>query len=34
MPLSSPRRKPIEHYEISRYGSLIAWAKDLGCSDG
>jgi ferritin-like metal-binding protein YciE len=23
----------IEHYEITRYRSLIAWAKDLGCSD-
>ena len=23
----------IEHYGITRYGSLIAWAKDLGRSD-
>lgn len=23
----------VEHYEISRYGSLIAWAKELGRSD-
>jgi ferritin-like metal-binding protein YciE len=23
----------IEHYEITRYGSLIAWAKRLGRSD-
>ena len=23
----------VEHYEISRYGSLIAWAKQLGRSD-
>jgi hypothetical protein len=22
-----------EHYEINRYGSLIAWAKELGRSD-
>ena len=23
----------VEHYEISRYGSLIAWAKELGRED-
>ncbi len=23
----------VEHYEISRYGTLIAWAKQLGLSD-
>ncbi|MGZ8309629.1 MAG: YciE/YciF ferroxidase family protein, partial [Rhodoplanes sp.] len=23
----------VEHYEITRYGSLIAWAKELGRSD-
>ena len=23
----------IEHYEITRYGTLIAWAKQLGRSD-
>ncbi len=23
----------VEHYEITRYGSLIAWAKELGHSD-
>ena len=23
----------VEHYEISRYGTLIAWAKELGRSD-
>ena len=23
----------VEHYEISRYGSLVAWAKELGRSD-
>ena len=23
----------VEHYEISRYGSLIAWAKELGHTD-
>jgi ferritin-like metal-binding protein YciE len=23
----------IEHYEITRYGSLIAWAKQLGRAD-
>jgi ferritin-like metal-binding protein YciE len=23
----------VEHYEITRYGSLIAWAKALGRSD-
>ena len=23
----------MEHYEITRYGSLIAWAKELGRSD-
>ena len=23
----------VEHYEISRYGSLIAWAKELGRDD-
>ena len=24
------RRQAVEHYEITRYGSLIAWAKRLG----
>jgi len=23
----------VEHYEIARYGSLIAWAKQLGRND-
>ena len=23
----------VEHYEISRYGSLVAWAKELGRPD-
>ena len=23
----------VEHYEITRYGSLIAWAKELGRAD-
>jgi ferritin-like metal-binding protein YciE len=23
----------VEHYEITRYGSLIAWAKRLGRTD-
>ncbi|KQZ95902.1 hypothetical protein ASD64_18375 [Mesorhizobium sp. Root157] len=23
----------VEHYEIARYGTLIAWAKELGMSD-
>jgi ferritin-like metal-binding protein YciE len=23
----------VEHYEMSRYGTLIAWAKELGLSD-
>ena len=23
----------VEHYEISRYGSLVAWAKELGRAD-
>ena len=23
----------MEHYEITRYGTLIAWAKQLGCQD-
>jgi ferritin-like metal-binding protein YciE len=23
----------VEHYEISRYGTLIAWAKELGRND-
>jgi ferritin-like metal-binding protein YciE len=23
----------VEHYEIARYGSLIAWAKQLGRAD-
>jgi ferritin-like metal-binding protein YciE len=23
----------VEHYEISRYGALISWAKQLGRSD-
>jgi ferritin-like metal-binding protein YciE len=23
----------VEHYEISRYGTLVAWAKQLGKSD-
>lgn len=23
----------VEHYEITRYGSLVAWAKELGRSD-
>jgi ferritin-like metal-binding protein YciE len=24
----------VEHYEITRYGSLIAWAKELGRNEG
>jgi ferritin-like metal-binding protein YciE len=23
----------VEHYEIARYGTLIAWAKQIGLSD-
>ena len=23
----------VEHYEITRYGTLIAWAKELGRND-
>jgi ferritin-like metal-binding protein YciE len=23
----------VEHYEITRYGTLLAWAKQLGLSD-
>jgi ferritin-like metal-binding protein YciE len=23
----------VEHYEISRYGTLIAWAEELGLED-
>ena len=23
----------VEHYEISRYGTLVAWAKQLGRND-
>jgi len=23
----------VEHYEITRYGTLIAWAKQLGMND-
>lgn len=23
----------VEHYEITRYGTLVAWAKELGRSD-
>jgi ferritin-like metal-binding protein YciE len=23
----------VEHYEISRYGTLIAWAEELGLSE-
>jgi ferritin-like metal-binding protein YciE len=23
----------VEHYEIARYGSLVAWAKELGRND-
>ncbi|MBA3447615.1 MAG: DUF892 family protein, partial [Pseudaminobacter sp.] len=23
----------VEHYEITRYGTLVAWAKQLGRSD-
>ena len=23
----------VEHYEISRYGTLIAWAEELGLDD-
>jgi ferritin-like metal-binding protein YciE len=23
----------VEHYEIARYGTLIAWAKELGRTD-
>ena len=26
-------RKPSEHYEISRYGAMKAWAKQLGMKD-
>jgi ferritin-like metal-binding protein YciE len=25
--------QPVEHYEITRYGTLIAWAKQLGRAD-
>lgn len=25
--------QPVEHYEIARYGALIAWAKQLGMDD-
>ena len=36
-PCSTPRwqrpRRPSEHYEIARYGTLIAWAKQLGRND-
>jgi ferritin-like metal-binding protein YciE len=24
----------VEHYEISRYGTLITWAKELGLNQG
>jgi hypothetical protein len=27
------RSQAVEHYEITRYGSLIAWAKQLDRSD-
>lgn len=33
MPASSPRPRPVEHYEIARYGTLKAWAKQLGLKD-
>jgi hypothetical protein len=27
------RAQAVEHYEISRYGTLIAWADQLGMRD-
>jgi ferritin-like metal-binding protein YciE len=27
------RRQSLEHSEIARYGTLVAWAKQLGRSD-
>lgn len=26
----SPRAQAVEHYEITRYGTLIAWSQELG----
>ena len=28
-----PRAQAVEHYEISRYGTLIAWANELGLTE-
>ena len=33
MPPSLLPAQAVEHYEITRYGSLIAWAKRLGRGD-
>jgi ferritin-like metal-binding protein YciE len=36
-PPANPERfipiQAVEHYEISRYGTLIAWAEELGLED-
>jgi len=32
MPASPPRRR-VEHYEMSRYGTLRTWAEELGMPD-
>ena len=33
MPLLVASAQAVEHYEITRYGTLIAWAKQLGRDD-
>ena len=32
-PASSHPPKPVEHYEIARYGTLKAWAEELGLDE-
>ena len=32
-PASAQMRRRPEHYEISRYGTLVAWAEQLGHED-
>ena len=33
LPLLLLRDQAAEHYEISRYGTLIAWTEELGLDD-
>ncbi len=33
MPVCSPPPQAVEHYEISRYGTMKTWAAELGLKD-